>query len=80
MSDPDNPKIVDSRTHPWTPDRKAVAAADPGRFASKDSGEKVMWLSGDRAVLRDCMGNRQEIESIGGTDPQSRNQSVEIET
>ncbi len=66
-------KIVDVRAHLGTLYWTVITDAGPRRFALKDPSENVMWLSEDHIVLRDCVGNRYEIESIRGMDRQSRN-------
>lgn len=41
-------------------------------FNLKEPGKNVTWLSDDKLVIRDSMGNRFEIESISSLDPESR--------
>lgn len=66
-------KILDVRAHLGTLYWRVLTDAGARHFALKDPAENVMWLSGDHVILRDCMGNRYEIESISRMDRQSRN-------
>ena len=44
----------------------------PKRFLMKSPETNATWLTEDRCVLRDSLGNCYEIESIRALDPQSR--------
>ncbi len=66
-------RIIDIRAHLGTLYWKVLTDAGSTRFALKDPSENVMWLTEDHIVLRDCLGNRYEIESLSGLDRQSRN-------
>ena len=41
-------------------------------FVMKDPSKNVTWVTDDRLIIRDTLGNRYEIESFGGMDPRSR--------
>ncbi len=41
-------------------------------FNLKEPGKNVTWLSDDKLIIRDSMGNRYEVESIAGLDSASR--------
>jgi hypothetical protein len=66
-------KVLEIRAHLGTLFWTVSTNAGPRRFALKDPCDNVMWLTEDRLVIRDCAGNRYEIESLDGMDRQSRN-------
>ena len=46
------------------------------KFLMKDPSKSVIWVTDDRLVLRDVVGNQYEIESYAKLDPKSR---IEVE-
>jgi len=44
----------------------------PKKFLMKDPHSNVTWISTDRLVIRDTLGNRYEIESLNRLDARSR--------
>jgi hypothetical protein len=44
------------------------------RFVMKDPSKNVTWVTADRMILRDTLGNRYEIESYAGLDARSRSE------
>lgn len=65
-------KILDIRAHMGVLYWSVETNAGSRRFALKDPSDSVLWLSDDRVILRDCTGNRYEIDSIGALDRSSR--------
>ena len=37
-----------------------------------DPAGNIVWLTDDRLIIRDAVGNRYEIESLSDLDPKSR--------
>jgi hypothetical protein len=62
------------RTHPSYGNRYWAVETDRGwrSFVMKDPGKNVVWLTHDRLVLRDTMGNRYEIASLASLDDKSQ--------
>lgn len=48
------------------------------RFVMKDPHKNVVWITKDRLVIRDVLGNRYEIHSIAELDPSSRHEMEKI--
>lgn len=50
----------------------------PRRFLMKDPNANVTWITDDRLIIRDTLGNRYEIESFSALDAKSRAQVDKI--
>jgi len=62
------------RTHPSFGNRYWAVETNLGwrSFVMKDPTKNALWLSRDRVIIRDTLGNRYEIESVSRLDPRSR--------
>ncbi len=72
------PKIIRViSTHAHFGNRYWDVETDRGRrrFATKDPHKNVIWLTDDRLIICDTLGNRYEIESFSGLDPVSQAQA-----
>jgi len=62
------------RTHPSFGNRYWAVETNLGwrSFVMKDPTKNASWLSQDRVIIRDTLGNRYEIESVSKLDVRSR--------
>jgi hypothetical protein len=65
-------KVVDTRTHFGIRYWDVETDCGRRRFAVKDPTRSVLYLPGDRLLVRDTLGNSYAIESLAALDKRSR--------
>jgi hypothetical protein len=50
----------------------------PRRFLMRDPNKNAVWVTEDRLVIRDSLGNRYEIEAFSKLDPVSRTEAERV--